>query len=28
LKGEGAEAQEFYAVPGPKAHVLAHVFKW
>jgi elongation factor G len=27
LKGEGAEAQEFYAVPGPKAHVLAHVFK-
>src|SRR6267378_954768 len=25
--GEGAEAQEFYAVPGPKAHVLAHVFK-
>jgi elongation factor G len=27
LKGEGAEAQEFYAVPGAKAHVLAHVFK-
>ena len=27
LKGEGAQAQEFYAVPGPKAHVLAHVFK-
>jgi elongation factor G len=27
LKGEGADAQEFYAVPGPKAHVLAHVFK-
>jgi elongation factor G len=27
LKGEGAEAQEFYAVPGPRAHVLAHVFK-
>src|SRR5258706_512686 len=27
LNGEGAEAQEFYAVPGPKAHVLAHVFK-
>src|SRR5712675_3022636 len=27
LKGEGTEAQEFYAVPGPKAHVLAHVFK-
>jgi elongation factor G len=27
LKGEGDEAQEFYAVPGPKAHVLAHVFK-
>src|SRR6266853_2055150 len=27
LKGEGAEAQECYAVPGPKAHVLAHVFK-
>jgi elongation factor G len=27
LKGEGAEAQEFYAVPGPKAHVLAHIFK-
>ena len=27
LKGDGAEAQEFYAVPGPKAHVLAHVFK-
>ncbi len=27
LKGEGAEAQEFFAVPGAKAHVLAHVFK-
>jgi len=27
LKGEGAEAREFYAIPGPKAHVLAHVFK-
>ncbi|HEY6863216.1 MAG TPA: elongation factor G [Burkholderiales bacterium] len=27
LKGEGADATEFYAVPGPKAHVLAHVFK-
>ncbi|TMH56404.1 MAG: GTP-binding protein, partial [Betaproteobacteria bacterium] len=27
LKGEGTEAQEFYAVPGAKAHVLAHVFK-
>jgi elongation factor G len=27
LKGEGPDAQEFYAVPGPKAHVLAHVFK-
>ena len=27
LKGEGSEAQEFYAVPGAKAHVLAHVFK-
>ncbi len=27
LKGEGADAKEFYAVPGPKAHVLAHVFK-
>jgi len=27
LKGEGADAEEFYAVPGPKAHVLAHVFK-
>lgn len=27
LKGGGAEAEEFYAVPGPKAHVLAHVFK-
>src|SRR5258706_237456 len=27
LKGEGAEAKEFYAVPGPRAHVLAHVFK-
>jgi len=27
LKGDGAEAQEFYAVPGAKAHVLAHVFK-
>jgi elongation factor G len=27
LKGEGAEAQEFWSVPGPKAHVLAHVFK-
>jgi elongation factor G len=27
LKGEGAEAKEFYAIPGPKAHVLAHVFK-
>jgi elongation factor G len=27
LKGEGADAQEFYSVPGPKAHVLAHVFK-
>ncbi len=27
LKGEGADAREFYAVPGPKAHVLAHVFK-
>lgn len=27
LKGEGADAQEFYAIPGPKAHVLAHVFK-
>src|SRR6266581_3994099 len=27
LKGEGAEAREFYAVPGAKAHVLAHVFK-
>jgi len=27
LRGEGAQAQEFYAVPGPKAHVLAHVFK-
>jgi len=27
LKGEGTEAQEFFAVPGPKAHVLAHVFK-
>src|SRR5258708_11276274 len=27
LKGEGAEAQEFYAVPGPKAHALAHVFR-
>src|SRR6267378_287829 len=26
-QGEVAEAQEFYAVPGPKAHVLAHVFK-
>jgi len=28
LKGEGVEAQEFYAVPGPKAHVLAHVSRW
>ena len=27
LKGEGADAQEFFAVPGAKAHVLAHVFK-
>jgi elongation factor G len=27
LKGEGPEAQEFFAVPGAKAHVLAHVFK-
>jgi elongation factor G len=27
LKGEGAGAEEYYAVPGPKAHVLAHVFK-
>jgi elongation factor G len=27
LKGEGVEAQEFFAVPGAKAHVLAHVFK-
>jgi len=27
LKGEGDKAVEFYAVPGPKAHVLAHVFK-
>jgi len=27
LKGEGAEEQEFFAVPGAKAHVLAHVFK-
>ncbi|HET7200474.1 MAG TPA: elongation factor G [Burkholderiales bacterium] len=27
LKGEGAGAQEFFAVPGAKAHVLAHVFK-
>jgi len=26
FEGEGAEAQEFYAVPGPKA-VLAHVFR-
>jgi elongation factor G len=27
LRGEGAEAKEFYAIPGPRAHVLAHVFK-
>ena len=27
LKGEGPDAQEFWSVPGPKAHVLAHVFK-
>jgi len=27
LKGEGENAVEFHAVPGPKAHVLAHVFK-
>ncbi|MGC2519348.1 MAG: elongation factor G [Burkholderiales bacterium] len=27
LKGEGADAQEFWSVPGPRAHVLAHVFK-
>src|SRR3989441_2030208 len=27
LKGEGADAQEFFAVPGAKAHVLADVFK-
>jgi elongation factor G len=27
LKGEGADAQEFFAVPGAKAHALAHVFK-
>ena len=27
LRGEGADAKEFYAIPGPKAHVLAHVFK-
>jgi elongation factor G len=27
LKGEGADAKEFFAVPGPRAHVLAHVFK-
>ena len=27
LKGEGEQAQEFHAIPGPKAHVLAHVFK-
>lgn len=27
LSGEGEEAREFYAIPGPKAHVLAHVFK-
>jgi elongation factor G len=27
LKGEGDKAVEFNAIPGPKAHVLAHVFK-
>jgi elongation factor G len=27
LKGEGDKAVEFSAIPGPKAHVLAHVFK-
>jgi len=27
LKGEGEKAEEFFAVPGAKAHVLAHVFK-
>src|SRR5437870_4716578 len=27
LKGEGADAQEIYAVRGPKAQVLAHVFE-
>ncbi len=27
LKGEGGKAEEFFAVPGAKAHVLAHVFK-
>src|SRR6266581_4453080 len=26
LKGEGADAQEFFAVPGAKAHVLGHLF--
>lgn len=27
LKGEGEDAEEFYAVPDPTQHVIAHVFK-
>lgn len=27
LRGEGADAEEFYATPNPDQHVIAHVFK-